>query len=104
VIKKVVVFIPPPVPPGEAPINMREMIKIKVGREKLPTSTRLNPAVRGVVAWKKEIKILLASGKPFNAFPPSRKRIKTVPKRIKRKVRRSTTREWRERDGFSLLK
>ena len=50
--KKVVVFIPPPVDPGEAPITMR-IINIKiVSIDKDEILTVLKPAVLGVIAWK----------------------------------------------------
>lgn len=46
ITEKVVVFIPPPVDPGEAPINIRNIIKISTGNPRLVKSTVLNPAVR----------------------------------------------------------
>jgi len=43
---KVDVFIPPPVDPGEAPINIRKIKDISEGTVKLAVETVLNPAVR----------------------------------------------------------
>jgi hypothetical protein len=44
--RKVIVFIPPPVEPGDAPINIRKIIIMSVGFCSLVKSTVLNPAVR----------------------------------------------------------
>ncbi len=51
---KLVVLIPPPVEPGEAPMNMRMIMTRIVGLVSWPMSTVLNPAVRGVIDWKRE--------------------------------------------------
>jgi len=50
IIPKVTVFIPPPVDPGEAPINIKIIIKKSVGVASLPMGKVLNPAVLGVTA------------------------------------------------------
>ena len=47
---KVLVFIPPPVDAGEAPIHIKRKISINVEKFKAAISTVLNPAVLGVVA------------------------------------------------------
>lgn len=47
-IAKVDVLMPPPVDPGEAPINIRMMITVRVTRERDAISSVLKPAVRGV--------------------------------------------------------
>ena len=47
-IAKVDVLIPPPVEPGEAPININMMIIVRVTCEKDAISSVLKPAVRGV--------------------------------------------------------
>ncbi len=60
-----VVFTPPPVDPGEAPINMRMMRIRIVSLAKSPISTVLNPAVRGVTDWKKEARIFVWRGSPL---------------------------------------
>jgi len=48
ITEKVVVFIPPPVDPGEAPTNIRNIIKISTGSPRCVKSTVLKPAVRQV--------------------------------------------------------
>ena len=47
---KVLVFIPPPVDAGEAPIHINNITKRIVGRVIADESIELNPAVLGVVA------------------------------------------------------
>jgi hypothetical protein len=47
-VPKVVVLIPPPVPPGDAPTNIRRMKTKSVTWCRDPISSVLNPAVRGV--------------------------------------------------------
>ncbi len=51
---KLVVLIPPPVDPGEAPMNIRIIMTRIVVLARLPMSTVLKPAVRGVIDWKRE--------------------------------------------------
>jgi hypothetical protein len=60
-----VVFIPPPAEPGEAPMNMRIIIKRMVSLVSCPISTVLKPAVLGVIDWKNEIKIFVCQGTFF---------------------------------------
>ena len=48
ITEKVVVLIPPPVEPGEAPINIRNIMKISTGWPRCEKSTELKPAVRQV--------------------------------------------------------
>ena len=48
----VVVLIPPPVEPGEAPINIRTIITRSPAGDKLPISVVENPAVRVDTLWK----------------------------------------------------
>ena len=48
ITEKVVVFIPPPVEPGEAPTNIRNIIRMSTGWPKCVKSTVLKPAVRHV--------------------------------------------------------
>lgn len=50
---KLVVLMPPPVPPGEAPINIKIIIIIILKYENNEILTILKPAVLGVMAWKK---------------------------------------------------
>ena len=47
--EKVVVFIPPPVEPGEAPMNIKNRNDINTGCEREAISTVLNPAVLLVI-------------------------------------------------------
>jgi len=49
---KVVVLIPPPVELGEAPINIKIIIKKRVAFCMLPIWIVLSPAVRAVTDWK----------------------------------------------------
>ena len=53
IVAKVVVFIPPPVPPGEAPININITIINKVASFNVAILTVLKPAVLVVIDWKK---------------------------------------------------
>jgi len=79
-----VVFTPPPVEPGEAPMNISTRIRRRVAFVKDPISTVLNPAVRGVTDWNNEAKILFKTGtslimwflsKMKNRIPPERMRV-----------------------------
>ena len=47
-IANVEVFIPPPVDAGEAPINIRTIMKVRVILDRDPMAMVLNPAVRVV--------------------------------------------------------
>ena len=49
------VLIPPAVEPEEPPMNMRNTISNKVGVASSAMFTELNPAVRGVTDWNKEV-------------------------------------------------
>ena len=53
-IVNVVVFIPPPVDKGDAPIHIRNIVRRMVGVESKCIGIILNPAVRGVAAPKNE--------------------------------------------------
>jgi hypothetical protein len=57
-----VVLIPPPVEPGEAPMNMRTMRRRSVALVKSPISTVLKPQVLGVMDWKRDARILFWRG------------------------------------------
>lgn len=50
---KVVVLIPPPVEPGEAPTHIKKTAMASMGIEKPPASATLNPAVRALFPVKK---------------------------------------------------
>jgi hypothetical protein len=49
------VLIPPPVDPGEAPINIKNINIKSMGVPITEKSTVLNPAVRAVMDWKNEV-------------------------------------------------
>src|SRR5712692_9565545 len=51
-IPKVVVLIPPPVPPGDAPIIISRISKYSVGVATRLISMVLNPAVLAEMEWK----------------------------------------------------
>lgn len=57
IVKKVVVFMPPPVLPGLAPMNMRMMVKKAAEVDAAAKSEAKNPAVRELAEWKKETNI-----------------------------------------------
>src|SRR5690606_18885400 len=50
---KVVVLIPPPVDPGEAPTHIKKTAVASMGIEKLPVSATLNPVARALLPVKK---------------------------------------------------
>ena len=54
----VVTLTPPAVEPGAPPINIRTTVKSLPPSVIAPTSTVLNPAVRGVTAQNRELRIL----------------------------------------------
>ena len=68
---KLVVLIPPPVEPGEAPMNMRMIITRTVGLVSRPMSTVLNPAVRGEIDWKRESRNCVGPETPFRMWSAS---------------------------------
>jgi hypothetical protein len=50
----VVIFIPPAVPDGDAPMYIKKMVKRRSGNESEPIGTVLNPTVvMEVIDWKK---------------------------------------------------
>ena len=57
-----VVLTPPPVEPGEAPMNISASMRRIVALVRDPMSTVLKPAVLGVTDWKKEAKIFAWNG------------------------------------------
>ena len=78
---KVAVLIPPAVPAGEPPINMRIDINNFVESCKEAISTEANPAVLVVVDWKKLAKILSPHGNGPNVpgLLYSRNKMTNVP-------------------------
>jgi hypothetical protein len=65
-MENVLVFIPPPVEPGDAPMNMRIRIMNKEALHKLFISTVLNPAVLGVIELKIDTTIFSVKVKPLS--------------------------------------
>ena len=72
-------MIPPPVDPGDAPINIKKIKMIKVAKPSVPKSKELNPAVRALVEWKipltifsiYEFPILLLCSSKIKVNPPN---------------------------------
>ena len=85
IIKNVEVLIPPPVEPDEAPINIKKTIKMSVDGNKWLKSIVLNPAVRVVTDWKKELMIDSNIDNSFSVLFRSIKKNKTIPIVIKAK-------------------
>lgn len=82
---KVVVFMPPAVLPGEAPINMRRVKKNKVAGLRLLIFMVLKPAVLGVTDWKKLesiLAVILFPSIELGFLNSSRKKTR-APKNIK---------------------
>jgi hypothetical protein len=76
-IAKVLVLMPPPVEPGEAPINIRIISKKAEKLVKLAMFKVLNPAVLAVIDWKKAPNNFPFKDKPFKTpslSPINRKR------------------------------
>ena len=85
----VLVFIPPPVDPGDAPISIRTMVVSSAASDKLPESKVLSPAVLQETERKKaSIQVI---GVPV--FNPEHLRI-TVPATRRMIVVQSTVFEW----------
>ena len=61
----VVVFIPPPVDKGEAPIHINRRVRNQVDGRREVRSTVLKPAVRGVTALKKDTASFPLNGSPL---------------------------------------
>ena len=97
IITNVVVFIPPPVPPGDAPINMKIIKRNKVVGSKSPIFISEKPAVLGVVAVKNDIMILVIRGKSDSLFLYSRSIITAKPITISDNVEIRTILEWRDK-------
>ena len=49
----VVILMPPPAPPGPAPMNIITPERKRMAGWRSSTGTTVNPHVRGVIAWKK---------------------------------------------------
>ena len=85
-IVNVLVFIPPPVDTGEAPIHIKKIIIRIVAFENASMLTILNPAVRGVTLEKYDIAIFPLISTLFCVTLYSSKKMEIVPKRSKIKV------------------
>ncbi|MPN60116.1 hypothetical protein SDC9_207841 [bioreactor metagenome] len=70
-VKVVVVLIPPPVDPGEAPMNIRPIINSSPAWLNDPISTVLKPAVRAVALWKKDDRRSNRSSRAKKRVPPA---------------------------------
>jgi len=92
---KVVVLIPPPVEPGEAPINMSNIMKSMVAGLNLDMSTELKPAVLVVVLWNTDAIIFSAGVLFLSVLLFSAARKNTVPMTRSVAVIISTILEWR---------
>src|SRR5690606_10670566 len=91
---KVVVLIPPPVDPGEAPIHISNMINITVGNVKLSILATLNPAVREDVPVKNAVTHFPQSvGCSANIWLYSNAKVDIVPTTIKMNVVQAMSRE-----------
>ena len=73
IITNVEVFIPPPVEPEDAPMNIKKSKMNKVGVFNAPMSTELKPAVLVVVLWKIEVMAASTGFIPFKALSYSNK-------------------------------
>ena len=88
---RVVVLIPPPQEPGDAPINIRNRKNARVELFNDAMSTVLNPAVRQVTDWKKEIRIHSLHELPVNRELDSVTDISSIPDIINNPVVNRTT-------------
>ena len=86
--KNVVVFIPPPVDPGDAPMNISTIMTSKPASLKLPNENVANPAVRAVMLEKNAPSHVMSA--------PSVSFRSTVPEASRIPVMDSTTFVWRE--------
>ena len=68
--KKVVVLMPPPVDPGEAPMNIKIIITSNPAFVIAPISMVEKPAVRVVMLWNSAAKKLIGSVSQSSSAPP----------------------------------
>ena len=64
----VVTLMPPPAPPGAAPMNMRISAKNRVTSRVASMGMMVNPHVRGVTAWKNVTASFSLSGIPASVW------------------------------------
>ena len=85
---KVVVLMPPPVEPGQAPMNMSNTERTFVNSNCEAISTEANPAVRVLVDWKKAQLSFSSTFRPCMVLLNSRRKKPRVPKTSKPMVTR----------------
>lgn len=88
----VVVFIPPPVDIGEAPIHIRIRVKKIVWGRKEDKGRLLKPAVLGVTAAKNEVASFSPEDKSFRVLFDSNTKNRIVPPTSKTNVKAMTMR------------
>ena len=74
------VFIPPPVEPGDAPINISSITNTSVATLKSPTGRVLKPAVLGVTEWKAAPSIFSFCVIPARVLFSSRTNMASAPR------------------------
>ena len=85
---KVVVLMPPPVEPGQAPINISSTESTFVNSYWAAMSTEAKPAVRVLVDWKKAQFSFSRIFSPSMVLPNSNRKKPRVPKRSRTMVTR----------------
>ena len=106
----VVVLMPPPVEPGEAPTNMQIIIRNRLADDSRPMSQVLKPAVRVVTDWKIEIQPARAPGTPRRSACRSNTKSSSAPVPISSRLitrtilvcTRNRNRWWPGVDSFAL--
>lgn len=96
-IANVEVFIPPPVEPGEAPMNIRKIIIVRVTVEREDMDIVLKPAVLGVTAWNRDAQNFAERGYFSNAPSNSKKKMARNPTMIKIREVITTNLVWMEK-------
>lgn len=91
----VVTLIPPPVPAGAAPMNIKITVRSFVISCSLAISTEAKPAVRALVDWKKETNNFWKKFFPSSVLFHSKARKPTVPMTSRATVMQMATRECR---------
>jgi hypothetical protein len=86
----VTVFMPPPVPPGEAPINISIIKRKRLTGLRFEVGKVSNPAVRGVIDVNNEFHILSFNDKPLRVLSASKAKIAIVPVIISSAVSKKT--------------
>ena len=89
----VVVLMPPPHEPGEAPINMKRIRINRVSLAMFPMDNVLNPAVLAVTDWKNEERNRFSMDSGERVLFHSKSKISAVPEISKTMVVDSTSLE-----------